>query len=173
VSPELLEQVGGVPGRGLFREAVEASEEDELVGDAFLVVQAALLRHVADGAADVVVDADAVDPRFAGIGGEDAEGDAHGRGFPCAVGADEAVDLAGGDGEGHVGQCVDDRVAGAVGLRQVVEFEGGHGVLLRGPVDGFPVASLCLRCGVSVPDYRRVPVGRVGVTVSRPRPVRT
>ena len=106
---------GGGPAVG----AVQPREVGELLLDAHLGVQAALLRHVAEPGAQGLVDGPALPPDRAGVGGQDAEDDAHRGGLPGAVGAHETEHLAWRNGEREPvqGHHV------AVAARQSVELE--------------------------------------------------
>ena len=97
------------PGGGLLAggggvQAVQLGHVGQLVAHAHLGVQAALLGHVAERAAGVRRDRLAVPGGRAGVGLQDAEHDAHGRGLARPVGADEAVQLTAGDLEAQVVQ---------------------------------------------------------------------
>ena len=76
----------GVAGR----EPVQPREVHELVADAHLRVQAALLRHVAEAAARRGVDRPALPEDLARVGLQDAEDDPHRGRLPRPVRADEA-----------------------------------------------------------------------------------
>src|SRR5690606_27697059 len=86
---EPVEQVARVAHGGGLVDAVEAGEVAELVDDLHLRVQAAVLGHVAEGAAASGVELRAVEGQGAAVGPEHAEDDAHGRGLAGAVAADE------------------------------------------------------------------------------------
>jgi hypothetical protein len=77
------------PGR-----AVQAREVDDLVADAHLRVQAALLGHVAEAPAHRGVDRPALPAHLAAVGLEDAEHDPHRGRLARPVGADEAEEPA-------------------------------------------------------------------------------
>ncbi|WJZ14928.1 hypothetical protein CGOTTB_03285 [Corynebacterium gottingense] len=81
LAQELLAALLG--GRAVH--AVELGQEDELVEDLLLAVQAALFRHVADAAPRGVVERRAVEQHLAGIGLEHAQRDAHRGGLASAV----------------------------------------------------------------------------------------
>ena len=119
---ELLEQLGAALLGGFAVDAVQLGQENKLVQDLFLAVQAAFLGHVADAAAGVVVKRVPVEEHLARIGGEHTEGDAHRGGLAGAVGADEAVHLAVVDGKTHAVEGLD--VAEA--LVQVLDFDSCH-----------------------------------------------
>ena len=90
--------VGGAGGRGGVQ-AVQPGEVDELLADPHLRVEAALLGHVADPAADLLVDRAAVPAHLPGVGADQAHRDAHRGRLAGAVGAAEAEHLTGRDGE--------------------------------------------------------------------------
>ena len=124
---EFLEQLGAALLGGFAVDAVQLGQKDQLLQDLLFAVQAALLGHVADAAAGVVVKRAAVQEHLAGVCGEHPERDAHGGGLAGAVGADEAVHFAVVDGETHAVEGVD--VAEA--LVQVADFDCGHLSSLR------------------------------------------
>ena len=80
---------------------MEFSQEDQLIKDLFLAVEATFFGHVTDAATGVVVKRTPIEEHLARIGAEHAQRDAHRRGFTGAVGTDEAVHLAVADGEVH------------------------------------------------------------------------
>ena len=103
---QALQQIlRGVGGSGLVH-AVEAAEEAQLVCDLLLVIEPALLWHVADPAAQVVVHGGATQADLARVSCQDPQSDAHRRGLAGAIRTDEAVDLARLDGKAHVLQNV-------------------------------------------------------------------
>src|SRR3954468_20914776 len=110
-------------------EAVQAREVHELVGDAHLRIQAALLGHVAEPGARRGVDRPAAEAHLAGVRREDAEHDAHGGGLARAVGADEAEELPLAHGEAEAVER--DRLA--VAPAQAVELERGAGGPAQAP----------------------------------------
>ena len=80
----------GLAGGDVGRDALEAGEEDELVEDRHLRVQAALFGQVAPGLARQGPMVGAAPPDLARIGAQDAERDAHRGGLPGAVRAEES-----------------------------------------------------------------------------------
>ena len=92
---EALEPLVGRRARPRAVDAVQAGEVDELVGDAHLRVQPALLRHVAEPRASGRVDRPALPADLAAVGLEHAEHDPHRRRLARAVRPDEAEELAG------------------------------------------------------------------------------
>ena len=110
-----LAAVGGV-------EAVKLAEEDELVEDLHLLVEAALLGQIADAVEQLAREGLAEEADGAGVGHGDADHHADGAGLAGAVGAEQAEHGAGFDGEGEVF----DGDLGVVGLADVVEFDDGH-----------------------------------------------
>ena len=89
------------PAGGGGVDAVEPGEVGQLLADPHPGVQAALLGHVADAAADPGVDRCAVPGHRARVGGERAHDDAHGGGLAGAVGPHEADQLVVVQGEGQ------------------------------------------------------------------------
>src|SRR5262249_61839453 len=86
-------------------EPLDAAAVGEVLHDAQLGVEGAVLGHVADAAAHLdgaPEDVEAVDERLAGGGGEVAGQDAHGGGLAGPVGPQEADHLPPGDLERHV-----------------------------------------------------------------------
>ena len=154
--PEAVRPPLGGPARGGRGEAVQLGEVAQLLADGHPRVQAALLGHVADPAAPPGVDGAAVEPDLAGVGGQDPQDDAHRRGLARAVGPDEAEELAGPDGEGHVrqgahvavalGHTVDLQHARPTDLvpgtspsptpRDGVHRSPGHPIVTRPPLNG-------------------------------------
>jgi hypothetical protein len=118
---EALEPAGR-RGAGVgMADAVQAGEVHEMVGDAHLRVQAALLGHVAEPRAGGGVDPLPVPADLAAVRLEDAEHDPHGGRLARAVGADEAEHLAGPDVEAEPVEGDGRPVAAA----EVVEVERG------------------------------------------------
>ena len=110
--------VGGARGgRGV--QAVQPGEVGDLLADLHLRVEAALLRHVADPAADLLVQRPALPADLAGVGADQAHGDPHRRRLAGAVGAAEAEHRAGRDGEADAVE----HVVVAEALVQPVELE--------------------------------------------------
>src|SRR5262249_27748844 len=86
-------------------DALDAGAEVQVLDDAHLRVQRAVLRHVADAPPDLdrlPEDVQAVDGGLAGGGRHVAGQDAHGGRFAGAVGAEEAHDLAARHVEGYL-----------------------------------------------------------------------
>src|SRR5258706_9602579 len=110
-------------GSAIEDDAGAAIAEDHVVDDAHGAGEHEMLVDHADAAGDGVaggadVDGPAVDFYFAAVAMDEAVEDVHQRGFAGAVFADQAVDGAGGDGEG-------DAVEGgawAESLRDVLEL---------------------------------------------------
>ena len=103
-------------------EAVELTEEDQLVEDLHLFVEAALFGEVADAGEGGAVEGLVEEADGAGVGPGDADHHADGGGFAAAVGAEQAEHGAGFDGEGEAFYgdfCV-------VGFADVQEFYDGH-----------------------------------------------
>jgi hypothetical protein len=98
---------------------VQPGEVRELLTDPHLRVEAALLRHVADAPADVVVERLPPPPHLTGVGTGQPHRDAHRRRLAGAVGTAEAEHRAGCDGEPHPVQ----HVVVAIALVQPVELE--------------------------------------------------
>jgi hypothetical protein len=73
---------------------VQRGEVGQLVADAHLRIQPALLRHVAEAGARVEIDRPAAPAHLAAVGLEHAEDDPHRRRLAGAVRADEAEELA-------------------------------------------------------------------------------
>jgi hypothetical protein len=99
--PQPLDQVLGVAAHRVGAETVQAAQVDELVADGHLRVQAPLLGHVPDPAADLAGQPTAFPGHLARVGGEHAHDDAHRGGLARAVRADEPGHAPGGDVEGH------------------------------------------------------------------------
>ena len=87
--PEGLEDLQAADPRGRPAHAVEPRQVDELVEDAHLRVEAALLRDVAEPTPSHPVHRPPSPPDLAGIGAEHAEGDPHRRRLAGAVRTDE------------------------------------------------------------------------------------
>jgi hypothetical protein len=98
---------------------VQPGEVHQLAPDLHLRVEPALLRHVADPAAQLGADRGAVPRHGAGVGLGDAEDHPHGGGLAGAVRADEAGERARWDGEAHAVH----RPTGAEGLGHVPQLE--------------------------------------------------
>ena len=107
------------PRGGGAVQPVQPGEVGDLLADLHLRVEPALLRHVADAAADLLVQRPALPAHVAGVGADQPHGDAHRRRLAGAVGPAEAEHRPGGDGEAH---AVEDLV-GAEALAQAVELE--------------------------------------------------
>jgi hypothetical protein len=105
------------------REPVQLAEEDELIQDVHLFVEAALLGQVADAAQHGAGEGAVEERDGAGVGHGDADHHADGTGFAGAVGAEQAEHGAGLDGEGEVLH----RDLGVVDLSDVVQLDDGHG----------------------------------------------
>src|SRR5439155_14885702 len=108
-------------------QAVGAGEEVEVFVDRNVAVVGQRVGDVTDeavGLLRLLDDADAVDVGVAGGGLLEGGEDAHGGGLAGAVGADEAEDLAGGEGERDVAHGA----GGAVVLAEVVDLDA-HGCL--------------------------------------------
>ena len=101
---------------------MELAEEDELVDDLHLLVEAALLGQVADAVEVFAIEGFAEEIHIAGVGDRDADHHADGRSFAGAVGTEEAEHAAGFDAEGEIfyGDF------GVVGLADLLEFYDGH-----------------------------------------------
>ncbi len=94
-------QCRGGPGGVAGAEAVQQGEVLDLVEQLHRRIEAAFLRHVAEGTAGLLVHRLAVPADLARVKGGDAEDGAHRGGLARAVGAKEAEDLPGGDVEGQ------------------------------------------------------------------------
>lgn len=105
---------------------MQAGQVDQLFGDFHFGVEAAFFGHVAEPAAVAGGERNAVEHnlarRGAGIRGEHAENDAHGRGLAGSIAADEAGHPTVADGEAHVVQ----HLAAAVVLVDVSDLEHGN-----------------------------------------------
>ena len=104
----LIERVGDFHARGpvdgalagvFSGHAVQLAEEDELVEDLHLFVEAALLGQIADAVETRAVEGLFEEIDAPGVGHGDAHHHADGAGFAGAVGAEEAKHLAGIDGK--------------------------------------------------------------------------
>ena len=104
-------------------ETVELAEEDELVHDLHLLVEAALFGEVADALEVLSVEGLAEEVDGAGVGHGDADHHADAGGFAGAVGAEEAEHGAWFDGEAEVF----DGDLGVVDLADMLQFYDGHG----------------------------------------------
>ncbi len=100
----------------------ELAVEFEQGADGHSAVEAALLGEIADGAG-AGAGGLAEDAEGAAVGVDDVDDHPHGGGFAGAVGADEAVDGALGDGERDVVHGG----GGAEGFAHVEELDGIHG----------------------------------------------
>ena len=125
----LAPDVGSLAGSGGV-EAVQLAEEDELVHDLHLFVEAALFGEVADALEVFAPEGLAEEADGARVGDGHADHHADGGGFSGAVGAEEAEHGAWLDGEAEV--CDGD--FGVVGLSDMLQFYDGHrvGVSLSG-----------------------------------------
>ena len=97
-----FEELGGARGCGRGVEAVHAADEAEILGGGEAAEESEAFRDDADLALDfdgVSGGVEAEDLNAAGGGSEQAGEHLDGGGFACAVGAEEAEELAGGDGE--------------------------------------------------------------------------
>ncbi len=103
--------------------AVEAAQVLELLQDDHAGVEAAFLRHVAEGAPCPGVDGRVAPAHLATVEGDHADDGAHGGGLAGAVGAEKAEDLAGRHGEA---QAVEGD-HGPVAAPQVEELQGSVG----------------------------------------------
>ena len=83
-------------------EAVELAEEDELVDDLHLLVEAALFGEVADALEVVAGEGLVEEADGAGVGDGDADHHADGAGLAGAVGTEQTEHGAGLDGEAQV-----------------------------------------------------------------------
>ena len=108
-------------------EAVQLAEEDQLVEDLHLLVEAALLGQIADPLQALALKGLVEEADAAGVGHGDAHHHADGAGFACAVRAQQAEHLAGFDGEAQV---VDGNLV-LVGLGHSREFDNWHGFSRR------------------------------------------
>ncbi len=102
---------------------MELAEEDELVDDLHLLVEAALFGQIADAVEVLAVEGLAEELHVAGVGHGDADHHADGGGLAGAVGAEEAEHAAGLDLEGEIF----DGDFGVVGFADLLEFDDGHG----------------------------------------------
>ena len=118
----LAPEVGALAGGGGV-EAVELAEEDELVHDLHLLVEAALFREIAYALEEVSVEGLAEEVDGAGIGHSDADHHADAGGFAGAVGAEEAEHAAWLNGKAEV--CDGD--LGVVGFADMLQIYDGHG----------------------------------------------
>jgi len=84
-------------------EAFERAQVVQAVGQFQVVVQAALFGHIADAIFFVFVNWPAEDLDCPAVGFEEIERHAEGGRLACAVGAEQAEDFAGRDGERKVG----------------------------------------------------------------------
>ena len=105
-----------------FVEAVKLAEEDELVDDLHLLVEAALFRQVADAMKRAAVEGFVEERDRAGVGHGHADHHADGGGFAGAVGAEQAEHRARLNGEREAF----DRDFRAVDFADVVKFDDGH-----------------------------------------------
>jgi hypothetical protein len=108
---------------------VQPGEVRQLLADPHLRVEAALLRHVADPPADVVVQRAAAPAHLAGVRAGEAHSDPHRRRLAGAVGAAEAEHRSRRDGEPDAVQ----HVVVAIALVQPVELEHRSSVRDRVP----------------------------------------
>ena len=122
ISMLLAPDVGALGGGGGV-EAVELAEEDELVDDLHLLVEAALFGQIADAMKVLAVEGLVEELDRAGVGHGDADHHADGGGLAGAVGAEEAEHAAGLDAEAEVV----DGDFGVVGFADLLEFNDGHG----------------------------------------------
>ena len=118
--PGARSSAGPSRGRRAARHAVQPAQVLELFQHDHAGVEAALLRHVAEGAARLAVDGRAAPAHLAAVQGDHADDGPHGRRLAGAVGAEEAEDLAGRHGERQPVQG--DHVA--VAPPQVEELQG-------------------------------------------------
>ena len=86
----LLEAGGGVA----LGEAFEASEEDGLLADLHLLVEATLLREVTDVVNILSGEGVTIECKCALVGGSDMIDDTDKSGLTCTIRAEEAIDLA-------------------------------------------------------------------------------
>jgi hypothetical protein len=97
-----LEQGVGAERGALAAQAGQPGEVDELVADAHVRVEPALLGHVAEAPPDLGADRLAAVADLSPVGLDHAEDDPHGGGLPGAVRAEEPADLAGRHRHGEV-----------------------------------------------------------------------
>ena len=154
--------LGPVPGRvaGVAcAHAVQPAQELELLQHDHAGVEAALLRHVAEGAARLRVDVRAAPAYFAAVEGDHADDRPHRGRLAGAIGAEEAEDLAGRHGERQPVQG--DHIA--VAPLQVEKLKGPVGargcgwiVLVHDESDAmvFTSASSCMAAHVTAPWAR-------------------
>ncbi len=115
--------VDGAFAGGFGTEAMELAEEDKLIEDLHLFVEAALLGQIADAVEVAAREGRTEEINAAGVGQGDAHHHADGAGFAGAVGAEETEHLAGLDGEREVA----DGDFALVGLGDSRELNNRHG----------------------------------------------
>ena len=107
---------------------MELAEEDELVDDLHLLVEAALFGQIADALEALALEGLSEEDHLAGVGHGDAHHHADGAGFPGAVRAEKAEHLAGFNLEAEI---VDGDFR-FVGLGHSREFDDWHECSCRG-----------------------------------------
>jgi hypothetical protein len=170
--PETCEPVPG-PRRGVRpSEPVKRAEEDKLIEDLHPWIQPAVLGQVSPRALGRASGCLAVPRHGTLVGVEDVEDDAHGRGLPGPVRAEESEDLPGLDGEADpverhdvveaFAEPVDDERHATSGVRgqwagDVIEGRGRRRSLIVDAAARARQGPICL------PGHPIGPVGRAGV----------